>query len=163
LVDSVDIEIFFGCEVQLQDRVHAVEDPAQLACHVRRQRVADVRTGGSQVLNELRELFVVASEDGSEGWRAWTFGEPCVQRALLVSRVRQELMRDRVDRMIEPLVQLVHTDIAHRVRDLSRVLEVPSHRIVLSLERIDVALAIGLIHRATTFCATSAFVGEQRA
>ena len=45
-------------------------------------------------------------------------------------RVRQELMRDRVGRVIEPLIQLVHAHVTDRVGNLPGVLEVLSHRVM---------------------------------
>ena len=63
----------------------------------------DVRARGLELVDELRKFDMVAPEDCGERRRAWRLGEPRVQRSLSVSRVRKELMRDRVDRVIKPL------------------------------------------------------------
>src|SRR5687767_717094 len=140
LIRYVAVDLLFGGEMELQDRVHPVQDPAKLARHFRGKRLADVRARRLELVDELREFGMVAAKERSDGRRTWRVGQPRVQPALLMMRVRQELMRDRVDRVIQPPIKLVHAHVTDRIGDLPRVLEMTPDRLVFGPQRVHVSV-----------------------
>src|SRR5688500_1076658 len=140
LIRYVAVDLLFGGEMELQDRVHPVQDPAKLARHFCGKRLADVRARRLELIDKLREFGMVAAKDRSDGRRTWRVWQPRVQPALLMMRVRQELMGDRVDRVIQPPIQLVHAHVTDRIGDLPRVLEVTPDRLVFGPQRVHVSV-----------------------